>query len=1251
MLVACARPLWFYCLGVGLGHQCVPFAGCRNKVKKQEERRKMARLARYVGRHDLSWCGIQVEMTLLTLLICFPLYVLPQCYTPAAQELEFVVQHTCMSSEQMKPKLESRNARAHVGCNMRMLCRYRVSDRGEDYCADRSTTNLTVYKCEGSRSKDRLVVLNKTKCELTVEFTNMTMDMRGRYVCTDSEANLSQQRNIEVGEAPVAPTNITVVYSPKKDIVLRLNPMKTGRDLGDKGTLWRVTYKWKESLGFQDCHRKPRKCRPQEHGICEPCVIRLNHYNGCGQYTGFGILSSDIIFHINVTNMFGEASVEKTFILTNWVKPKAIGELLRRKRNKSSLTVKVNSILDIDQAHCSLMKKYPLKLQWTVDLVSAREQTLLFREGQEFFNKTGFVRNLEEDEAALSHTIVASFPKTSEQVPWNSKQGMCQQYIKGQNWRFTDLPFAGYHYNVSVQSFARYPGDTGFMNVSLTVTEETAPQVGPELHDSFAYCDTTKTLVSCVLYFKEIPRSKRGSAIVSYTVTVTLRNNCSVPHSGQKCSETTSPFSEEVGSQANSVLVRNLQVWQEYNVSLQAKNAKGSSPVSTKILRVYGAQSPKIAPYNIVLETLESGVYHLSWANPETDNRSQIQYYVHHCNATALHLEKRTDDGSDRSMKAAKEPLNCVTNMVSIPFGDSNEFRFRQPSVKGGLEAAFFVSAVTGDGISSGLQKVDCFYKKDTFPKEVDNFRVENATRALRVVFSLPCGKDIRYPHGRPQHYAIGIIKAKGSQLKDCIKLMQQSEFYSRPLFLKDNLQEVVYKKGGLEPNTLYLVGVSVQEGWWRCTIARPTDDVESLVELVTFAVIMVTILSLVVAVCVARHCWRGTKKKRAMFGLKKEDLRVPFFQDVPTKEVKRSLEEVESGIGESTSSSAIPIPSHSASQEDLPVIRDGTNRYPAFGTRGTQRYPCIRTDLEQDNSSAEEGDSDEEETEDSRSGREEDDDDDDDSEGSDASVEDSSSSVEQPLLSSGSRQPESLQEARLNSLQPSQAESRASLSTKYSRQSERKPSSYNDEERDEENTFSLDPLPLSDTRVSTPPTTHALSSDLTRPHSSSSLLGSKNQLLCQPDTLENHNSNPVCHTPQDFSLDKCQTLETGNSDGQGACQIVPQDSNPVDQFSIDDILQDAENSLNCSTDGAGAKQGACRTSDPFVMEDVLRAAAMCPRRNSPNRSADFQVNAAAGLQDFKASSRDSACFSSSVAGTESVGDTDAESETGTVNS
>ena len=86
---------------------------------------------------------------------------------------------------------------------------------------------------------------------------------------------------------------------------------------------------------------------------------------------------------------------------------------------------------------------------------------------------------------------------------------------------------------------------------------------------------------SC-LSIQEIPQSRRGGVILEHVLTVTPLNNDELPAPASCRPED----KVVVGGQNNTFLVQNLSPDGVYNVSLHARNSKGPSPATWKILRV-----------------------------------------------------------------------------------------------------------------------------------------------------------------------------------------------------------------------------------------------------------------------------------------------------------------------------------------------------------------------------------------------------------------------------------------------------------------------------------------------------------------------------------------------------------------------------------------------------------------------------------------------------------------------------------------
>ncbi|XP_076462275.1 uncharacterized protein LOC143294722 isoform X2 [Babylonia areolata] len=1216
----------------------------------------MAWLALCDWRHGLTWLGTRATMTLFILLICFPLCILPEELN--AQKFEFVVLKTSVTKEQSKTILSARNPFVFRGHTLQMVCRYRVSSDGQDYC-DQETNNSFVVEPYGKVSaakakaiQSKMVEVGRTKCNLTVEFRNMTTDMEGRYLCKD-KSGLTRESNIEVGDAPVAPRNISVVYSPMHSIAVKFDPVRTGLDLDEPGTTWKVEYKWSYMHGYTECPKGSRMCRTLKKGLCQACLIRLRlkDYHGCGQYTGFGSIVHNVSFNISVTNKFGEVvlPVQKINLL-DWVQPNPFARVEVARRGPSDLHMVVRPSQQFDKAHVDLMNmtKHPLRIQWSVDLVSARDQSLLLPEGMDFYNRYGFVRNLEDDLEALNQVLLGDFPNTSKLLEPSWEFGS-QKYCKllSSLWfPITGLPLPGYFYNISVQSFARYPGQRIFLNT--TKTGEAAPQVGPGLHDSFAYCEVTGTAcVSCVVHFREIPLCRRGGVVTHYTATVTLTNSSRLQHQGGCRANTTQVF--EAKGQDNSVLIHGLEAGGEYLLRLQAHNAAGPSAASTKILHVHAAPPPT-APRNIVLEIKESAsllIFDLYWAPPDYDQHDQLQYFVHHCNAT-LRPSK-----SNSFMQYS----HCVTNMVSRPVEKGvSTFSFIQTAPRDkDLTAAFFVSTVTPDGRSSGLQKVGCFYSRNGLQSKVSVQTVIPSADALSVRFPLPCGEDHRHRYDRPDWYAIGVRRLDSlvdSCKESCGKLMAQTDYVQLPLTPQDNLQGgIKYDWRGLEAGKGYCVGVSVGHSGqllrWSCLTANTTAAPESSNDAFKNMIISVIIsaLTVILLIFLLCYCWKSAKKRRAKFTIPGSAFKIHVPESDKTYGMRTVLPTVsDSRIG-GQSNSVVPsdsgISSLPTETGSAGVTRD---RYSAVET-SDQHYPCA-SELNHINEEERSSDSDREQEAGfhrSESAHDQSDD-------SEYSSQDGSGCAEQSLTSSSSRYKVAPQQPRISSqhtLPVLQSESRPLLHPSHwggedtgGSSSSADDDDDDDGKHDDENTFSPD-VPRSEQFHNTNSSSAAgrSSFSLTSPR----LPGSRDMLHPQLDML------PMCDQLLTNPLPQATPTSSGTSanpcsrDHSQTGQPVSQLTDTIGPYSIDDILHAFQNSQDV---GGGASGSA--ESEPLLLENILRDAAMCPWRDQVTLHVDPVVHGAACALDDKAlGRRDSACFvGEESSATDSAKETDAESET-----
>ena len=80
----------------------------------------------------------------------------------------------------------------------------------------------------------------------------------------------------------------------------------------------------------------------------------------------------------------------------------------------SWLSVKVTAPQYFDLAHFDSItnKNNALALEYTVDLLPPEKQSLFHNEDKQFYEMYHFVRNLEDNEAALNQTLVSTFPRS-----------------------------------------------------------------------------------------------------------------------------------------------------------------------------------------------------------------------------------------------------------------------------------------------------------------------------------------------------------------------------------------------------------------------------------------------------------------------------------------------------------------------------------------------------------------------------------------------------------------------------------------------------------------------------------------------------------------------------------------------------------------------------------------------------------------------------------------------------------------------
>ena len=98
------------------------------------------------------------------------------------------------------------------------------------------------------------------------------------------------------------------------------------------------------------------------------------------------------------------------------MKPGPVNSIRLKYRGPSWLTVSVTAPKHFDWAHFNTIpnKNNALAVNYTVELLSPKEQSLLHDDSRQFNQMYGFVRNLEEDEAALREILASDFRHFSE---------------------------------------------------------------------------------------------------------------------------------------------------------------------------------------------------------------------------------------------------------------------------------------------------------------------------------------------------------------------------------------------------------------------------------------------------------------------------------------------------------------------------------------------------------------------------------------------------------------------------------------------------------------------------------------------------------------------------------------------------------------------------------------------------------------------------------------------------------------------
>ncbi|XP_070194229.1 uncharacterized protein [Littorina saxatilis] len=677
--------------------------------------------------------------------------------------------------------------------------------------------------------------------------------------------------------------NLSLVYEPRRSIRL-WTPYKK------PNATWTVRYRWDVNRRKRCSKESDFQCEDvSPEGQCSPCFIQLSAYDGYCQYRGQGTVLNTVNFKLSIHN----ESASHRFYLPDWIKPGPVDNIQVQHRGSSWLTLRLSPPARFDQCHLKHANgDNSLVFNYTVDLVSLKEQSLLQEEGRLFYETYGFVRHLEDDELALSQTVRSAFPRHFEPQVWKSNESEFADHPSKQTRNVTQLPLAGYYYNISVHTRAHYPGATVWIRAE---TDESAPEEGPGLHPSFAYCpSTSEHCAACIIYFKEIPRPRRGGTILNHTLTLTLRNTGDIS-AGTNCGSK-SNMEASTGGHNNTIYIPSLPVGAVYTVSLQAFNSKGPSPSTTAVLHVR-APAPPFAAEDIVVES-SGATYEMSWRSGQEFSDIKVRYTVHTCSALPLQL---SGNGSNHTAGPSlpPQPLNCVTNMVSkeLPENHPNSHTFVALPRGRGLTPVFFLSTTTPTNLTSGLLPVDYFYAKNSVPAKVKSLDVQamdNDPGGIKVKFRLPCGHHLDYNYGRPDSYPIGVEKGDGS-VNQCSKRMTTPVGHCKDQ-IKGNIKETVtYDRRGLKHGSNYCVCIYMfarndvfRRGMGFCKTFKTGTEPESSTPfpVLLVSVAVAAIVGLVIIICGTRKCTQHYQQQQKKFETLDEKATM-----IPRPPVKKKLQ------------------------------------------------------------------------------------------------------------------------------------------------------------------------------------------------------------------------------------------------------------------------------------------------------------------------------------------------------------------------
>ncbi|XP_025110996.1 uncharacterized protein LOC112574265 [Pomacea canaliculata] len=435
----------------------------------------------------------------------------------------------------------------------------------------------------------------------------------------------------------------------------------------------------------------------------------------------------------------------------------------------------------------------------------------------------------------MARLNLTNFTYTNTVPWWNSSKPWMNINVTGLN------PYS--RYNVSIRLIAQYEGLHNGLGGDSFNTSEDVPLEGASFSISPYTCFMGQnSCVSCVIYFKEIPRALRQANVTNYTLEGNLERS---QRSMSNCKAGPS-FKVYASGEANSIMVESLMPDSFYTLTLTAHTIVGSSQDSACLLDT----SDLGDSVDVELEMKSNlDVYKLYWNNARWENKN-VTYYVHYCY-------------SDKSFGS----FNCKTNRV-IEQSDGSKTQkipkyFGSTAERKSLRPLFFLSVVE-NGKMSGLYPEKWRYDMDKAPGPVDLkyvMKSDSQPTDLQVMFERTDEDKDNPQHGRPTVFVIRWTKITEKQKQACDSCTVpwidgfdtlEVESYARgPFLLK-----------GLEPSTLYCVWVRAervgQNSPWVCASATTGQTGGSSSSNPTLIIVLVLIMFAVLTAAGVFICqWR----------------------------------------------------------------------------------------------------------------------------------------------------------------------------------------------------------------------------------------------------------------------------------------------------------------------------------------------------------------------------------------------------------